>query len=78
MLVLIIQIMKTKTEPVTLCIMYLLDRLSPYSFNLYYIKGKDIILADYLSKHHVSDDHITDLIPLSFCCFSPFLHHKGF
>ena len=37
-----------------------------------------MILTDYLSRHHVSDDHTTDLIPLSFCCFSLFLHHKGF
>ena len=36
-----------------------------------------MILADYLSRHHVSDDHITDLIPISFCCFSLFLHHNG-
>ena len=37
-----------------------------------------MILADYLSRHCVSDDHTTDLIPISFCCFSLFLHHKGF
>ena len=53
-------------------------QLSPYSFNLNYIKGKDILLADYLSRHHVHDNHITDLIPISFCWFSLFLHHKGF
>ena len=37
-----------------------------------------MILADYLSRHHVSGDHTTDLIPISFCCFSLFLHLKGF
>ena len=31
------QIMKTKTEPTTTRIMRLLDRLSAYSFNLYYV-----------------------------------------
>ena len=56
----------------------LVDRLSPYSFNLYYIKRKDMILADYLSRHFFSDGHTTDLIPISFCCFSLYLHHKGF
>ena len=70
--------MKSKTEPATLCIMCLFDRWSPYSFNLYYIKGKDIILADYLSRHCVCDAHTTDLIPINFCCFSLFLHHNGF
>ena len=45
------QIMKAKTEPATTRIMRLLDRLSAYSFNLYYVKGRDMILADYLSRH---------------------------
>ena len=36
------QIMKAKTEPATTRIMRLLDRLSAYSFNLYYVKGRDI------------------------------------
>ena len=42
-------ILKAKTEPATNRIMRLLDRLSVYSFNLYYVKGKDMIIADYLS-----------------------------
>ena len=45
------QILKAKTEPATPRIMHLLDRLSSYSFNLYYVKGRDMILADYLSRH---------------------------
>ena len=36
------QIMKVKTEPATTRIMRLLNRLSAYSFNLYYVKGRDI------------------------------------
>ena len=72
----VVQIMKAKTEPATLHIMHLLDRVSPNSFNHYYIKGKDMILPDYLSRHCVSDDHTTNLIPMSICCFSLFLHHK--
>ena len=37
------QIMKAKTGPVTIRIMRLLDRLSAYSFNHYYVKGRDMI-----------------------------------
>ena len=44
------QIMKAKTEPATTRIMRLLDRLSAYSFNLYYFKGRCMILADYQEK----------------------------
>ena len=47
--------------------MRLLDHLSAYSFNLYYLKGKDMILADYLSRHCNGDEDPSDLIPVSFC-----------
>ena len=62
------QIMKAKTEPATTRIMRLLDRLSAYSFNLYYVKGRDMILADYLSRHRHKDLDPIELIPISFCC----------
>ena len=45
------QIMKAKIEPATIRILRLLDRLSAYSFNLYYVKGRHMILSDYLSRH---------------------------
>ena len=70
----VVEIMKAKTEPAKPHSMHLLDRLSPYSYNLYYIKGKVMILADYFNRHCISDDHT---ISISFCPFSVFLHHKG-
>ena len=60
------QILKAKTEPASNRIMRLLDHLSAYSFNLYYLKCKDMILADYLSRHHNEDEDPSDLIPVSF------------
>ena len=60
------QIMKAKAEPATTCIKCLLERLASYSFNLYYVKGKDMILADYLSRHRRCYDDPNDLIPISF------------
>ena len=62
------QIMKAKTEPATTRIMRLLDRLSAYSFNLYYVNGRDMILADYLSRNGSKDIDPSELIPISFCC----------
>ena len=61
-------LMKAKTEPTTTRIMRLLDRLSAYSFNLYYVKGRDMILSDYLSRHRQKDLDHSELIPISFCC----------
>ena len=60
--------MKDKTEPATTRIMRLLDRLSACSFNLYYVKGRDMILADYLSRNRSKDMDPSELIPISFCC----------
>ena len=48
--------------------MRLLDRLSAYSFNLYYVQGRDIILADYLSRNRSKDIDPSKLIPIHFCC----------
>ena len=64
----VVQIMKAKTEPATTMIMRLLDRLSAYSFNLYYVKGRDMILSDYLSRHRQNELDSSELIPISFCC----------
>ena len=62
--------MKAKTEPVTTRIMRLLDRLSEHSFNLYYDEGRDMILADYLSRNRSKDIDPSELIPISFCCMN--------
>ena len=43
-------IIKSKMEPVTTRIKRLLKLISSYSFNLYYMKGKDMILSDFLSR----------------------------
>ena len=61
------QILKAKTEPATTRIMRLLDRLAAYSFNLYFVKGRDMITADYLSHHQTKDSDTSELIPISFC-----------
>ena len=42
-------IIKSKAEPATTRIKHLLELISSYSFNLYYMKGKDMILSDFLS-----------------------------
>ena len=60
--------MKAKTEPATTRIMRLLDRLSAYSFNLFYVKGRDMVLSDYLSRHRQKDMDPSELISISFCC----------
>ena len=59
-------IIKSKAGLATTRIKRLLELISSYSFNLYSIKGKDMILSDFLSRqiHDNSDPH--DIIPISF------------
>ena len=59
-------IIKSKAELVTTRIKRMLELISSYSFNLYYMKGKDMILSDFLSRqtHDDSDPH--NIIPKSF------------
>ena len=62
----ITHIMKSKMEPATNRIKRLLEILSSYSFNLYYIKGKDMILSDFLSRQIKDDSNLHEIIPISF------------
>ena len=62
----ITHIMRSKAEPATTRIKRLLELLSPYSFNLYYIKGKDMVLSDFLSRQKMDDSNPHELIPISF------------
>ena len=62
----ITHIMRSKAEPATTRIIKLLELLSPYSFNLYYIKGKDMVLSDFLSRQKTDDSNSHELIPILF------------
>ena len=59
-------IMRSKMESATNRTKRLLEILSSYSFNLYYIKGKDMILSDFLSRQLGDDSDPHQIIPISF------------
>ena len=59
-------IIKSKAEPTTTRIKRFLEVLSSYSFNLYYIKGKDMILSDFVSRQKHDDCNLHEIIPISF------------
>ena len=62
----IVQIIKSKNEPKSNRIKLLLEHLSHWRFNLYYVKGKDMILCDFLSRIKVDNTDPTELMPISF------------
>ena len=53
----ITHIMRSKAEPATTRIKRSIELLSPYSFNLYYIKGKDMVLSDFLSQQKTDNSN---------------------
>ena len=62
----IMHIMRSKLKPATTRIKRLLEVLSSYSFNLYYINRKHMILSDFLSRQNVDDSNPHEIIPISF------------
>ena len=62
----ITHIMRSKAEPATTRIKRLIELLSPYSFYLYYIKGKDMVLSDFLSRQKTDDSNPHEIIVISF------------
>ena len=62
----LVHILKSKTEPATTRIKRFLEVLSAYSFNLYYKKGKDMILSDFLSRQRVDKSNPHEIIPIPF------------
>ena len=62
----LMHIIKSKMEPVTTRIKRLLEIFSSHSFNLYYMKGKDMILSDFLLQQNNDDSNLNEIIPISF------------
>ena len=58
--------MKSKMKPTTNRIKRLLEVLSAYSFNLYHIKGKDMVLSNFLSRQQGDNSDPHQIIPISF------------
>ena len=62
----IMHIIRSNVEPATTRIKRLSEVLSSHSFNLYYIKGKYMILSDFLSRQKVNDGNPCKIISISF------------
>ena len=60
------ELIKTRAEATTDRIKRLLEVLHSYSFNLYYIKGKDMIHSVFLSRQKHDDSNSCEIIPILF------------
>ena len=68
---------KSKVEPITIRIKRLLELINSYSFNLYYIKRKDMVLSDFLSRQNHNDCNPHEIISISFNMYQV-LHDKNY
>ena len=62
----VVQILKSKELPATGHIGLLIRKIGPLPFNLYYVKGKDLILMDFLSRIKSDDSDPSEVLPISF------------
>ena len=65
----LMHIIKSKVESAVTRMKRLLELISSYSFNLYYMKGKDMILSDFLSCQKNDNNNPHEIIPISFNMF---------
>ena len=73
----VVQIMKAKHPLVSPRVEVLLEQMLSDPFNLYYVKGKDLILVDFLN--HIRSDHSdpNEVIPISLVDMKARLRHPG-
>ena len=63
----LVYIMNSKREPPTLRLKKLLEILSQYSFSIRYLKGKEMHVSDFLSRHPGKDTSSpNEIIPIAF------------
>ena len=71
-------IIKSKMELATTRIKRLLELITSYSFNLYYMKGKDMALCDFLSWQNNEDSNSSEIIPISFNTYKILEENRNF
>ena len=52
----LVHILKAKREPPTLRLKKLIENLSEYKFDIYFLKGKEMHISDFLSRHPDDED----------------------
>ena len=65
----LMHIIKSKTELATTRMKRLLELICSYSFNLYYMKRKDMILSNFLSRQTHDNNNLHKIIPISFTMY---------
>ena len=62
----LVHILKAKREPPTLRLKELIENLSEYKFDIYFLKGKEMHISDFLSRHPDDEGSPNEIIPIAF------------
>ena len=62
----LVHILKAKREPPTLRLKKLIENLSEYKFDIYFLKGKERHISDFLSRHPDDEGSPNEIIPIAF------------
>ena len=62
----LVHILKAKRELPTLRLKKLIENLSEYKFDIYFLKGKEMHISDFLSRHPDDEDSPNEIIPIEF------------
>ena len=63
----LVHIMNGKKEPPTLRLKMLIENLSDFKFDIKFLRGKDMFVSDFLSRHPDSEESCNDpIIPVAF------------
>ena len=62
----LVHILKANREPPTLRLKKLIENLSEYKFDIYFLKGKEMHISDFLSRHPDDEDSPNEIIPIAF------------
>ena len=62
----LVHILKAKRESPTLRLKKLIENLSEYKFDIYFLKGKEMHISDFLSRHPDDEDSPNEIIPIAF------------
>ena len=62
----LVHILKAKREPPTLRLKKLIEILSEYKFDIYFLKGKEMHISDFLSRRPDDVGSPNEIIPIAF------------
>ena len=62
----LVHILKAKREPPTLRLKKLIENLSEYKFDIYFLRGKEMHISDFLSRHPDDEGSPNEIIPIAF------------